>query len=340
MMLLAQSNGRLSERLAADLADVQTRFTDELASDLTCVNELVDHVERYRGKMLRPTLTLVAAMAVEPDGRTREAHRVLATVVELIHMATLVHDDILDEAAMRRQGATVNHLSGNETAVMLGDYLISHAYHLCSSLDRPVISRQIAAATNTVCEGELLQLANRRNWDLDEQTYLQIIERKTASLCGVCCEGAALLSETPGHVAEALGRYGAKLGAAFQIIDDLLDLAGEESLVGKTLGRDLDKSKLTLPCIVYLRGCTGAERAQMVGLLQAQAKNGHDLEHRQAVRDQVHGLLATSDAMAYARREADRLVDEARAAVTEHLPDTPARQTMLGMAQAVVSRRF
>src|SRR5690606_17219672 len=127
-----------------------------------------------------------------------ERHRILATVVEMVHMATLVHDDILDDAQMRRRGATINHLSGNEAAVMLGDYLISHAYHLCSSLDDQAVSRAVARTTNTVCEGELLQLANRGNGELDERTYFEIIRRKTASLCGLCCRlGASLAGAEP-----------------------------------------------------------------------------------------------------------------------------------------------
>src|SRR5690606_33082713 len=140
-----------------------------------------------------PMLVLVSGMATERSSGLCDAHRVVATVVEMVHMATLVHDDILDDAQVRRRGATVNHLHGNESAVMLGDYLISHAYHLCSSLDQPAVSRIIADATNVVCEGELLQLANRNNWALDEKTYFEIIRRKTASLCGTCCRLGALV---------------------------------------------------------------------------------------------------------------------------------------------------
>src|SRR5207253_4264657 len=145
---------------------------------------LVKHVSRFRGEMLRPTLVLLAGKA---SGELLDAHITLATVVEMVHMATLVHDDVLDEAELRRKGATINHLRGNEAAVLLGDYLISHSYHLCSSLDSQFASRLIARTTNTVCEGELLQIDNRNNVDLDEETYFQIITRKTASLCATCC---------------------------------------------------------------------------------------------------------------------------------------------------------
>src|SRR5437763_2629784 len=134
--------------------------------------------------MLRPTLLL---LWVKSCGARTDAHVTIATVVEIVHMATLVHDDVLDEAELRRKGATINHLRGNEAAVLLGDYLISHSYHLCSSLDSQFASRLIGRTTNEVCEGELLQIDNRNNVDLDEETYLTIISRKTAVLCATCC---------------------------------------------------------------------------------------------------------------------------------------------------------
>ena len=263
MLTVASSDRAIGERLAEELADIESRFSAELLSDLPCVNSLVAHVERYRGKMLRPMLVLVSGMASSPDFRgLTDPHRVLSTVVEMVHMATLVHDDILDGAEVRRRGATINHLRGNETAVMLGDYLISHAYHLCSSLPGPVCSRLIADATNTVCEGELLQLANRENWSLDEPTYFEIIRRKTASLCGVCCRLGGILNDAPAAVEDGLYDYGEKVGVAFQIVDDLLDLTGSQDTVGKTLGRDLEKGKLTLPVIHHLKAKGGTRREE------------------------------------------------------------------------------
>src|SRR5688572_27874082 len=195
--------------IAPQLAAVERRFDEELASDLACVNALVKHVSRFRGKMLRPTLLLLAGKAC---GELTEAHVTLATVVEMVHMATLVHDDVLDEAEVRQKGATINHLRGNEAAVLLGDYLISHSYHLCSSLDSQLASRTIARTTNRVCEGELLQIDNRNRIDLAEETYLEIITRKTASLCATCCQlGATFAGGTPQQV-EKLERYGLALG--------------------------------------------------------------------------------------------------------------------------------
>jgi len=193
-LLDEQQHGAIGRRLAAELAEVESRFAAELVCDLSCVNDLTRHLEQYRGKMLRPTLVILGGIAVDPEQPLIDAHRTLAAVVEMVHVATLVHDDVLDESHVRRRGATVNCLRGNETAVMLGDYLISHAYHMCATLDSQRAARLVAGTTNTVCEGELLQLANRNNWSLDERTYFQIIERKTASLCGTSGRLGAMLA--------------------------------------------------------------------------------------------------------------------------------------------------
>lgn len=341
MLLVAHRDGAVGERLAVELAAVEARFSAELLSDLACVNTLVGHVERYRGKMLRPSLVLLSAAAARPDlSRAAEPHLVLATVVEMVHMATLVHDDILDEADIRRRGATINHLSGNEAAVMLGDYLISHAYHLCSSLEDQSVARGVADTTNTICEGELLQLANRRNWRLDERTYFEIIRRKTASLCGTCCRLSARLAGAKPGVGDGLASYGEKLGIAFQIIDDVLDVVGDPETVGKTLGRDLDKGKLTLPLIRYLSKADPSDAAEWL----EEAEEPADLELMDPVREEriarLRERLQEGDALDYARRWAQRLVADAKSELIRAVPDSPARGLMLEMADAVVSRRF
>ncbi|MFA9479167.1 polyprenyl synthetase family protein [Phycisphaerales bacterium AB-hyl4] len=344
MLVLAKRDNAIHERLTADLADVEARFAAELRSDLDCVNELVEHVERYRGKMLRPTLVLVSALASHPDQptepTTRPGHRIVATVLEMVHMATLVHDDILDEAELRRRGATINHLAGNEAAVMLGDYLISHAYHLCSSLGDAEISRAIAHATNTVCEGELLQLANRNNADLDERTYFEIIRRKTASLCGVSCRLAAVLNNTPPATTDALYHYGEKLGVAFQIVDDVLDLTGDERTVGKTLNRDLEKGKLTLPLIHHLASLDDTNREAMRELLEAQRDRSLDPAVRDKQAKLLRDRLNADGSVEFARQRAAELVASAKAQISEHLPESPARTLLLEMADAVLSRKF
>lgn len=330
MLLLEQKHAAVNRWLVAELAEVETRFAAELLSELPCVNDLVRHLERYRGKMLRPMLLLLSARAAAPDKPVTEAHRSLATVVEMVHMATLVHDDILDEADVRRRGSTVNALRGNEPAVMLGDYLISHAYHLCSSLNSQMAARAIARATNVVCEGELLQLANRDNWSLDEQTYMQIIQRKTAALVGTACNLGARHAQASPVVCEKLGRFGEQLGMAFQIVDDLLDLVGDVQVMGKSLNKDLEKGKLTLPLIHWLETADRVKHQMMLDLLRA---GGRDRAQR------IGELLADSDSVKYARRRAEALIGSARQQCLE-LPESSAREALIDVAEAVLARNY
>lgn len=341
MLSLTEHHTQTHRTLALGLEEVSARFHAELQSDLPTVNRLAEHVERFRGKMLRPTLVLCASLAAYPqrkdDPTFQEWLTVVATVAEMVHMATLVHDDILDEAEMRRRGATINHLRGNEAAVMLGDYLISHAYHLCSAIPLPAASRAIASATNTVCEGELLQLHHRDDWELSERTYFEIIRRKTASLCGVCCRMPAVLAsgDPEGGLEPSAARlfdFGQKLGVAFQIVDDVLDLTGDPVEVGKTLGRDLAKGKLTLPLIHHLKGLDEVERRAQI----AELRDSPD----EAAIGRLRTRLAEGQSLDYTRDWAGRLVADAKQALTNGLPETQARQILLDMADAVLSRRY
>jgi len=315
--------------LERDLDEVAIIFERQLASDLSAVNTLCLHVERYRGKMLRPLLVMTCGMASVGDdgtgGAVTPAHHALAAVVEMIHMATLVHDDVLDDADTRRQGQTVNARWGNETAVMLGDYLISNAFHLCSSIGDPSLNLALGEVTNTLCEGELVQLHHRDNDSLDEGTYLEIVRRKTASLIAAACRLGARLSRAPEEVCEALGAFGMSLGIAFQIQDDVLDLIGDPRVVGKSLGKDLEKGKLTLPLIHALERCDADGR---MALIQA-------IQRRDAPI--ILERLDRVDAVASARRAAQDLVDEAKGRLP-HLPESGVRDLLSMMADAVVMR--
>ena len=204
-MISTGSEGLGLSQLAPLLAEVGKAFERQLASDLPPVNTLCRHVERYRGKMLRPTMVFLCGQAFGPVG---ERHVIVAATCEMIHMATLVHDDVLDEAEVRRKGHTVNHLRGNEVAVMLGDYLISNAFHLCSRAGDPALNLRLGEVTNTLCEGELVQLSHRDDLSLDERTYFEIVRRKTAVLIGACCELGAQLSGAPADArAAAIARF-------------------------------------------------------------------------------------------------------------------------------------
>jgi octaprenyl-diphosphate synthase len=285
----------------------------------------VKHVNRFRGKMLRPCLLLLSGRAIGP---LIPAHIRLATVVEMVHMATLVHDDVLDEAELRRKGATINHLKGNEAAVLLGDYLISHSYHLCSSLDSQFAARLIARTTNTVCEGELLQIDNRNNIDLTEETYFEIITRKTASLCATSCLLGAKYSNANERHQHQLELFGLSLGIAFQIQDDILDLVGEEPTVGKTLGLDIGKGKMTLPIIHFLSTAPQHHRK----LLRSLFTNG---EPDQV--EKIRNLILPSKSIEYARNRARQLVEGARQSLAD-LADSDAKKALDTMAEFVISR--
>jgi octaprenyl-diphosphate synthase len=315
----------LADCIKPQLDAVEELFRRELTSSVPCVNTLVKHVGRFRGKMLRPMLLLLAGKAC---GRLEQAHIVLATVVEMVHMATLVHDDVLDEAELRRKGATINHLRGNEAAVLLGDYLISHSFHLCSSLDSQFASRVIGRTTNQVCEGELLQIHNRNNLDLDEETYLQIITCKTAVLCAACCLLGAGFAGADETRTENLRHYGLCVGNAFQIQDDILDVIGDESTVGKTLGLDVQKGKLTLPVIHFLRSAPQEHRTLLRSLLKS-----NDADKMERIRN----LITPSASVRYAAQKSKMLIDRARAAIAT-LPDTPERQILDTLAEFVISR--
>jgi octaprenyl-diphosphate synthase len=311
-----------------ELVAVDERFTRELHSDLACVNTLVKHVSRFRGKMLRPCLLLLWGKACSPTGKLTDAHVTVATVVEMVHMSTLVHDDVLEEAELRRKGATLNHLRGNEAAVLLGDYMISHSYHLCASLKSQFASRTIARTTNEVCEGELLQIDNRNNIELDEETYLQIINRKTASLTAACCLLGAALSNAPERLIHQADVFGRSVGMAFQIQDDILDIVGNARDVGKTLGIDIEKVKLTLPIIHFLRTAPREHRHLMRSLLQSREPDKVE---------KIRNLILPSPSIGYARDRAAQYVAAARAAAAE-LPAGEARQVLEAMAEFAVKR--
>ncbi len=339
------SGARIDFVLAQRLARIERRFAGELHSDLDCVNELVGHVERYRGKMLRPMLTVLASLAVGQADDDARAERVdlLATVFEMVHMSTLVHDDVLDDADIRRRGATINRLRGNEAAVMLGDYLISHAYHLCCGLGADV-AKAVAATTNTVCEGELLQLSHRGDFEMSARTYFEIVKRKTAALTAACCAIPVRLldADAPGRgntTAAALHAYGEKVGIAFQIVDDVLDLVGDEAVVGKSLGRDLAKGKLTLPLIRWLedlRGC-GEREAELGRRTLREAAAGGAVAG--GAVDGLRSEVAGSGAIEWAYEQAGMLIADAKAVLAESLPASDARSRLEALADATLSRR-
>jgi octaprenyl-diphosphate synthase len=286
--------------IAADLEEVERILARVLRSRYDAVSEVVAHVRQYRGKRLRPVLLLLTARAC---GRVTPAHHTLGAVVEMIHTATLVHDDVLDAAEVRRHVPTVNARWGNQTSVLMGDYLFTHAFHLASTLDDVRACRLIGAATNRVCEGEMCQGLERGNLDLTEQEYFDLIDGKTAELIACCCHLGALYSGAAPEVVISLTRFGRWVGQAFQIADDLLDVVGDERATGKSLGTDVDQQKMTLPLIRLLAQGPPGLTACVREILRSPAGNKRQL---------LAPLLGESDGVEYARRRAEELAVRAR----------------------------
>ncbi len=334
----------LQEVVQRALGRVSERLDAQLRSDLPPVQRLADHVEQYRGKMIRPIMAILAGLAADPaaaevpaDEHVREGHIVVGGTCEMIHLATLVHDDVLDEADTRRRAPTVNRLRGNETAVILGDYLFSAAYHLCSQLDSQATALLVARVGMTLCAGELLQLHHRENFSLDEPTYFEIVRRKTASLIAVACRLGAVHGGADDRLAQRFDDFGDALGIAFQIQDDLLDLTGEASVVGKSLGKDLEKGKLTLPLIHHLSTAEPALRGRTLALLESAVDDGAAAAHHLGPRLVEH--LRATGSIDHARATADAFVARAKQSLSS-LHDSPAKSLLLQLADAVVTRAF
>jgi octaprenyl-diphosphate synthase len=311
--------------VARHLERVERVFEEALASARPSVNQLVDRLENYRGKRLRPGLLLLTAQAC---GEVGIAHHVLGAVVEMIHTATLVHDDVLDEAEIRRHAATVNAECGNQNSILLGDYLFTHAFHLSSTLNDVRACRLIGEATNRVCEGELQQGVERGNLRLDEAQYLEMIDAKTAELTACCCRLGALYTGAQPSIVEKLAVYGRSLGIAFQIADDVLDLVGEESVTGKSLGTDLEQQKLTLPLIRLFQNGSSEQSGRLRQILMSPGN------HK---REALKPLLEESDALEYASHQAEAFAARARAQLGCLLP-SEARDNLERLTDRVVHR--
>jgi octaprenyl-diphosphate synthase len=315
--------------IAQDLEASEVIYREELKSRIPFVQQLVDHAARFQGKRLRPTLLLLSAQAC---GGVRPIHHQLAAVVEMIHTASLVHDDILDDAMVRRHAATINVEWGNEPAVLLGDYLFTHAFHLAAATGSTVACQWIARATNRVWEGEMTQTHHRGNLELDELTYFDIIRGKTAELTAVSAALGAYFADSDPLVVEALEAYGTNLGIAFQIVDDLLDILGDERNTGKSLGTDLDKTKLTLPIIRFLASAPveDADNLRRLSLDQSFSSN-----RRKLLRD----MIGTTDifencwqcAFDYANQARDNLAI---------LEDSQAKAILVAVAEGAVRRAY
>ena len=252
---------KLLDPIGAELSRVEEALTEQTAGFDEGVGRYVQYVLDGTGKRLRPSLALMAGGAT---GRIDEGHITLGVIVELIHVATLVHDDVLDEAQLRHGLPTSNARWGNEISVLLGDCLFAHALRLAASYPTTAVCRRVSEATNTVCSGEILQTQRRFDLDLSVDEYLKIINMKTGALFAVSCELGAYLNDVSPAAVKSLHEFGTNLGIAYQIYDDCVDIFGQERKAGKSLGTDMKKGKLTLPFLLLLQH-SSADSRQDIG---------------------------------------------------------------------------
>ncbi len=300
----ARSLAEVAKLVQPHLEEVEVRIAQQAAAFDPDIEGYVTYAIGGCGKRLRP---LVALLAGGATGEINSRHVDLAVIVELIHIATLVHDDVLDEAERRRGQPTLNARWGNSLSVLLGDCLFAHALNLSTSFENAEVSRAIARAAREICSGEMIQTQRRFDLTLQVEDYLRIVQKKTGSLFAAAAELAALISEADSSVIEAFKNFGIRVGTAYQIYDDCVDLAGSERTTGKTLGTDLRKGKFTLPVLIFLRSASDFERErccrlvleerieEMTELLRIATTNGAINESIAAGSDLIREAQSTLD---------------------------------------------
>lgn len=309
----------LTLTIAEPLNSMETILSRALGIYPPPVSTLVQHLETYRGKRLRPALLFLVAQAC---GGIQPAHATLAAVVEMIHTATLVHDDVLDDAKIRRHSRTVHMAWGNKSSILLGDLLFTNAFHLASTIDAQAC-QLIGEATNRVCAGEIRQTCQRGDLNLSMDEYFAIIDGKTAALIECASRSGAIYANAAARTCDRMASFGRNLGLAFQIADDLLDLVGDERNTGKTLGTDLDERKLTLPvihCLSMLPESSANELREQIHVHGAQARTA------------VLAAAQRTGSLTHAKRRAEECIQQARQDL-DFLPPSKARTILDQMAQ-------
>jgi len=316
--------------VATDMQQVDAVIRARLSSDVVLVRQVADYIVGGGGKRLRPALVLLSAGACGYPGRPGEAgHHELAAVVEFIHTATLLHDDVVDASDLRRGRGTANAEFGNAAAVLVGDFLYSRAFQMMLSVDSMRVMRVLADATNTIAEGEVLQLMNCHDPEVGEARYLEVIRRKTAKLFEAAARLGAVLANASPAIEEGLAEYGMRLGTAFQLIDDVLDYSGDAAAIGKSLGDDLAEGKPTLPLI---RAMASGSAAQAEVVRRSIVAGGRDDFAR------VLEAVRATGALDYARAVAEREAGAARGALGP-LPASKHKESLLELASFSVTRR-
>ncbi len=311
--------------IARDMGIVDEVIRQKLHSHVALIRQVSEYIINSGGKRLRPALVILSAGSF---GYTGQHHYNLAAVVEFIHTATLLHDDVVDESEMRRNKETANALFGNAASVLVGDFLYSRAFQMMVEVDNMRVMQVLADATNTIAEGEVLQLLNCRDPDVNEENYLRVIRFKTAKLFEAASRlGAILGNATPEHE-KAMAVYGMHLGTAFQLIDDVLDYSGDHQDTGKNLGDDLAEGKPTLPLIHAIR--TGS--AEQAGLIRDAIKNG-GIDNLEPVLRIIHN----TGALDYAKKCALNEIEIAMSAIA-FLPDSEHKECLMQLADFSVTR--
>lgn len=315
----------IQQHLAADMAAVDRVIRERLHSEVALVSQVADYIISAGGKRLRPALVVLSSRAHGVlDARVHE----LAAIIEFIHTATLLHDDVVDESALRRGRETANAAFGNAPAVLVGDFLYSRAFQMMVGIGSMRVMEVLADATNTIAEGEVLQLMNCNDPDVDEAGYLQVIRYKTAKLFEASTRLGAVLGGAEAARESAMAAYGMHLGTAFQLVDDILDYSGEPSSTGKNVGDDLAEGKPTLPLIHAIRHGNAAERAVVREAIEAGGC---------ADIDTVLAAIRRTGALDYARGVAEAELGLARAAL-DTLEPSPDREVLLSLTVFAADR--
>ncbi len=317
--------------LQADLIALDRLIRSRLRSDIALVNTVSEYIIGSGGKRLRPVLLMLVARALDREQRCDRPgswHIQLAAVVEFIHTATLLHDDVVDESSLRRGRQTANAAFGNAASVLVGDFLYSRAFQMMVEVDRMRVMQVLSDATNVIAEGEVLQLMNCNDPDVDEDRYLQVIRYKTARLFEASARLGAILNDASPALEEAAAEYGRRVGTAFQLVDDILDYDGNANDTGKNVGDDLREGKPTLPLIHLMRHGSELERA----LVRQAIEQGETQEFERILRAVQH-----SGALDYARGRAQ---DETRAALAAlgEFPGSIHRDALVAIAQSALGR--
>ena len=313
--------------IGEDLKNVERQFKKDLQSDVPLIRKVGEYVLASGGKRIRPALLLLAANLC---GYRGERHVPLASVIEFIHTATLLHDDVVDNANLRRGIASANTLWGNEASVLVGDFLFSKSFSLMVADGDLEILKILSGATTIIAEGEVLQLVCTSDLDITVERYIQVVKCKTAILLSAACQAGAILGNSTPEREAALRDFGMELGIAFQLMDDTLDYTASEEQFGKSIGHDLEEGKITLPLIHTLRNCTPDEREQIAGIVEKDILNDDDFAT-------VFGLVHRYGGIDHAVGTAQEYVVSCKAHL-DIFDESPAKRALINLADYVVNR--